>query len=359
MACFFIVCSFATNIIGTLKNTKKLKIFILAVHNLFHNLSPHALSLAQPIIFQPDARFARTKRNDRILALPLVLLLTVSCGTVCAQTDDVFVGGLSVKGSRDYVYKVRFTDSSGYLKGYSVTDVLGANETKTALVGRIDESRKTVTLNETQILYTKSAADSTDFCFVHAKLKIAKKQDLITLKGRFTGYKPDGKTVCAKGTIALVSSRQLLDNLLEIAASTDTAPRPQTDTAALIKMINAHAARGDAPVPVFKVDPDSTLIFQAGAHDVTFEIWDNKMIDNDVVTVWYNQDTLLSNYTLHGNHKMLSLSHTGKRDVLRMIAVSEGTEPTCTARIRITAGGNVYDVDATATLHHDVRIVLQ
>ena len=46
-------------------------------------------------------------------------------------------------------------------------------------------------------------------------------------------------------------------------------------------------------------------------------------------------------------------------DTLKIVAISEGTDPLNTARVKITSGSEVYYIDATSSIGKDVFIILR
>ena len=273
------------------------------------------------------------------------------CMSVHAQLSGlVFVGGAKVKGGATYTYKLTFSDSNDTIKGYTVTDVMGPNETKTNITGTIQPHKQTLTFTEQRIVYTKSTAGKEDFCFLHATLKVTNIKGVTGLKGHFTGYKEDGKTVCAKGEMLLMSSQDVLEKLLAMAPKRDSVP----------EVVHPSTAPQETPTQVAHVLPGKSLDVWTTTEDVTLEVWDDKNIDGDVITLLHKEQALLKDYTLKHEHMRLNV-HTGSNttDSLTVIAVNEGSEPTNTARIQLTSGKDIQYIDATTVMGKPVQIVLK
>jgi len=113
------------------------------------------------------------------------------------------------------------------LTGYSVSDIAGADDTKTLISGRLNTGKKQLTFRETKLVYTKSA---TEMCYIHATLKAGKMQGAATMRGHFKGYRADGKTPCGNGKIMMVCAHDILNKLLEIAHKDSQPPILQTAT---------------------------------------------------------------------------------------------------------------------------------
>jgi hypothetical protein len=260
-------------------------------------------------------------------------------------SDMVFIGSASVKDGDAYTYKLQVTDSNGILKGYSVTDVMGPN-------------KKQVDYKETRLVYTRSNAQRSDFCYIHAHLKISEKQGAAILKGHFTGYKEDGKTECASGKIMLVSAQDVLDKLLEIVKkdsidSVAALPREKE-----IKHVHEEAIPASS---IKKVTSGDTLEIRCSSPTVSVEVWDAKNIDGDVITLQQDNKILLDNYSLVSAHKQVIVDLGNRQtSTLMLTAITEGSEPLNTARMKITSGSDEpYYIDATNTMGKKVIFTLK
>ena len=69
-------------------------------------------------------------------------------------------------------------------------------------------------------------------------------------------------------------------------------------------------------------------------------IWDNQMVDGDMISLSINGNTVLNKYTLRKSKKRLQIKLTQKNNYLVMYAHNEGTRRPNTAAIRIKAGTN-------------------
>jgi hypothetical protein len=53
------------------------------------------------------------------------------------------------------IYKVTFTELNGTISGYSITDLGGKYETKTAIKGILNKKNGNISFNETKVISTK------------------------------------------------------------------------------------------------------------------------------------------------------------------------------------------------------------
>lgn len=287
----------------------------------------------------------------------LILLLSLARVSMGQRVDVTFIGALSVDGGADYPYKLFISDSNHILSGYSVTDIGGADETKTYIKGKVNPKKRQMEFRETRIAYTKSNLQDAELCFVRARLKSNKIKGATTLRGSFKGYKKDGKTECGKGKMFLVCAEQLLEKLLEIADEQNI-ERPKEDSAEKPRRyVVVHQDEVPSSEKI-KIAPGGTAKVNCPAKEVFVDIWDAKTIDGDVVTLLLDTTKLLDHYRISGTHKIVPVELNGTAK-LRLIAETEGSEPMNTANIRIISGGKEQYIDATTTIGKDVVIELQ
>lgn len=286
----------------------------------------------------------------KIFSYITLLLLCLLCHHFVTAQDYVLVGSLSVAGGGSYTYKLQFKDSSGTIKGYSVTDIGGQHQTKSAITGTISESKKEFVFREVNIANTKSSVARDSFCFVHARLKLAGIKKGKALKGGFTGYRPGGKSQCAKGSIVLYSAGDVLDKLMK--------KHPAADS--LLKPIKAQLLERDT-VHANTITVNSGASFETSYNSptATLELWDDQHIDGDVISVLHNGKTVLSNHALTAGRKLLTIQLTGKTDSIALVAVSEGSEPSNTAMLKLTTGGSIHYLKASSKLHVPTYIILK
>lgn len=299
--------------------------------------------------------------NRLLLCFLLLLPVAIVHGQV---TNVVFVGSVSVKGGDAFSYKIQVSDNNGVLTGYSVTDIMGVNETKTLIKGTINANQKVLKFRETKVVSTKSKAGSS-LCFIQASLKASSKKGTTILKGSFKGYTVDGAE-CASGTMMLVSAKDVMDKLMKSDLKADT-----NITKNMMKMMAEDPVvepeetiiyKTEAGVPessIIKVAPGSTKELECTTKTAKIEFWDARTVDGDVITVTQNGKPILEKHTLTGTHKNLQIELLAHQETLEITAVDEGSEPLSTTRVKITMGNVVQYLDVSATVGRPARIVLK
>ena len=290
-----------------------------------------------------------------LLFFPFLFFQFSSFGQI---SDMVFIGSASVKGGDAYTYKLQVTDSNGFLKGYSVTDVMGPNETKTNVSGTFNTNKKQIDYRETKLVYTKSNAKRSEFCYIYGHLKISEKQGATLIKGHFTGYQEDGKTECASGKMMLVCAQDVLSKLLEIAKKDSVDSAASVPHEKEIRHVHEEATPSSS---IKKLTSGDTLEIRCSSPTVSIEVWDAKNIDGDVITLQQDDKILLDKYSLVSSHKQVIVDlGTRPSSTLTLTAITEGSEPLNTARIKITSGTDEpYYIDATNTIGKKVIFTLK
>ncbi len=313
------------------------------------------------------------------------------------KLDTIYIGTATLHDGSVMTYKLMFQDSSGVIKGYSVSDINGEAETKAAITGTINSAGNQIMFKETNILSTKTKTASPDFCIMQGSLKVKSYRGTKIMKGHFEGYLNGGTSICASGKLMLICPKDALKilNKAEEDDPTDTLttekdhdepiePAPQKR---LVKTENApvptkpifNKDTSQGVMPVADKKPTNTLItyeqipkniakvlpgksIEIPCHSKTqdLEIWDNKDIDGDIITLMQGNTALIKNLSLTGNHYLVHINIGNKQtDTLTLIAVSEGTEPLNTARIKISNGDAATYLDASTTIDKNVFIVLR
>lgn len=118
-----------------------------------------------------------------------------------------YLGTLSFGDSGLLTYSVEFTCVNSECTGYSISDVGGANETKSELDGQINFSENKVYFYERNIVYTKASNETyNEICLLEFDFDL---DELISernqgLRGSFKGFFSD-RVLCLEGIIQLKS----------------------------------------------------------------------------------------------------------------------------------------------------------
>ena len=158
------------------------------------------------------------------------------------------------------------------------------------------------------------------------------------------------KPISRKDTAKMIS-KPVKKDTTTIAATvlkTDTAVRPaiaQKDT-----------------VPNALTDRTTNLIktYQVTSPHITIQLYDNAEIDGDIVSVYHNGKLIIDHQTL--THKAITLtinaSPQSRHHEFVMIAENLGLIPPNTALMRITAGGQKFEVEISSDFDNNAKIAI-
>jgi len=314
--------------------------------------------------------------------------------------SSVYIGTAITDRGLLMTYKLVFIDSNNILKGYSVMNVNTGSETIAELTGTSNESATQLVFKERKVLKTNDSS-SNQFCFLQGSLKAKSFKGTKVLKGHFEGYVDNTDTLCVTGKLTLLCPKDALKllnkvpedvdsvystenhafghkktsrrkSILNVGSTTDSAVLNQRFDSLLHKLLDSKDDAGKAvqsplqekveeiPKNVLKIHPGGSVVIESKATSAEVEIWDNRDVDGDIVTLMHGDKAIIKNYEISNDRISLPVGLNGNiNDTLRIVAVSEGSEPPNTARLKITAGSDVYFIDAETTIDKEVLIVFR
>jgi hypothetical protein len=261
------------------------------------------------------------------------LILFSKASSFLAQQNEEFefIGVLRLQDSSLITYKINFKEINNQkIEGYSVTDFYGSEKTKTKIEGFINKDKKTISFFETTNIATKSSADISEFCFVHVKnAKIKSKNNKSIIQGKFTG-KFENDTNCMNGTLYLVGT----DFLTKPSVNADSAKnagnlKNENITEMLKKADDLYLTSAD----VLKLNWSS--------NDIKLSLWDGSKVDQDKISVIVNDKTILENFVISKEKKVISIPFTEDVCKIVILAVNEGKAPPNTVNILLEDKSNL------------------
>lgn len=234
-----------------------------------------------------------------------------------SQSNKIeFIGTITITDGDVMSYKISFNQTQDHtITGYSITDLSGENLTRTSIVGKYDTTNNTLSFKELSNVYTKNGEDDSTFCFVTAeKLKIKNINGSKLITGKFKGLFPSGE-VCADGKIFMMESSvvkkiKLLADSIKITQ--DTIDTVQDS----IKVFNKNQE-------LVLMSNDKLLIEYQGK-ELTLEVWDGAIIDNDKISIYLNDSIFRENITLTRDKKLINLPITEDSFKLKIVALNIG-----------------------------------
>ncbi len=300
-----------------------------------------------------------------IMALKTYLtsvFLVVCTLSFAQQKEKTLSGFLGVEGGESFTFKLIFTDSADYIKGYSYTWLYEKSEVQASILGYIDKKNRTLSFRETSIVYNHGFQSNTTICLINAVLKYKQEGSNMVFSGPITSSDASNES-CGRGTISFTDNENLRSVFQSQAADTPIAvSKPAQVKQPVSKPIriiydtatSRPATAQQQTVPSAnnpeKITAGVEKIYEWNSETVQISIWDGGRVDGDIITVLYNNAPVLTKYKIVKEVKELTLPATvGTIDVITIIANNEGNEPPNTTNILLTDGKKQYPVVAYNT----------
>lgn len=278
-------------------------------------------------------RFVQKYKNlvnkMNFLIKSILIFLSISFSTY-SQNNYEFLGAIKLNGNDKTLitYRIVFEENKGVIKGYSVTDLDGAHETKNSISGTYDKKNKILTFKENDILYTKSKFSESSFCFVNFSGKVKLVNNTSKIEGAFKGLYKNNKK-CIDGTVALVGSEKIYNLANKVNKKIQKSKKIDDD----VKMKSNPIALLDS-LKINKLSRDQNLNVFWESKSAKIEIYDVGQEDGDIINLYHNDKLILENYKIKHDKKIILVSLDFSVDnVFKITAMNEGTIVPNTAKV--------------------------
>lgn len=269
-------------------------------------------------------------------------------------------------------YVLTLTDSANILDGIAVEDKGGPHELVLHVRGKRNPTIQTVFFWEDSII---SRRDAMETALYNGIFDYQEDEQTVYYNGVFTnannnripivlqGKKPvqdappPPMPARRKGIVVQQEVPPPVDTVKKIVAAPKPAPAPIVKPAPnprpskpVVIYTPPPAAEPVATAPQPKpsiITAGTDAIYNWKTDSVKIEIWDGGSVDRDFVSVIYNGATVLGNYMLIKDKKVLKLYVPyGQTSTINIRAENEGNEPPNTADILIYDGPKAYTIKA-------------
>lgn len=253
-------------------------------------------------------------------SLVIFILLAVNSFNGTSQNTQRFEfdGTIAIKEGETLSYKIVYDQSdNNTITGYTITDVYGENLTKTSISGKYDPVKNEISFTEKRNVYSKIEADDSTFCFVSVqRLSIKTINDKRVISGEFKGVFPTGE-LCATGKIHLTETNSIKK------------PNQNPDQT---KVLNGNDLRGSDSISIKAFNQqqkmvlmsDEILIIEFIGNDLSLEFWDGAIVDNDKISILFNDQILKEDITLTREKKSIKLPVSDNNFKLKIQALNIG-----------------------------------
>lgn len=248
-----------------------------------------------------------------------------------------FIGTLQLEGENMITFKVSFNvDLTGkIIDGVSVSDIYGNDRTSTVIKGTYDTIAGKISFYEVKNISTRAKSEPGDFCYIQVNnARIKREKGKVMIIGSFKGKLPNGKS-CGSGKIYLMNK----DFLFKVGEKFMQSERfkKMDSTNAQREKINDYKEKNE----VFKLTVGEELLLDWEGQELTIELWDGGNEDNDEIELYVNNKKVLDRLIINRNKKTLVVQLQPGVNVIKVLAMNEGTEKPCTANIAIINGEGV------------------
>lgn len=268
--------------------------------------------------------------------ISILSILFLCHEVVCQDTKTYeYVGTIQLSDKSIITYKINFRNiGGGKIEGTSVTDIFGENRTKSVIKGNIDEKGKRISFYETENIGTKSTAAAQDFCYINVeKARMRSVGGKTIIQGVFQGKFPNGK-MCEGGSVYLLGA----DFLEELNQKLFT-PENLKDNDSL-KQIKNRIEELKRKSERTELKNKEVLALKWKSEEVIIEVFDGRTEDSDQINLFIDGKKVLDKFDIKQQKKTIIVPFSGKKSVITVIAVSEGSSGLCTANITMVDGNN-------------------
>ena len=248
-------------------------------------------------------------------------LFILSFHLLSAQNERYnYSGSIHLADDSKIPYQLMFSVQSNKLIGYSISDPFGIAETKSTIVGSVNDGL--FLINEIDVMSSKSEVLDNEFCLLHMNLKSIEENNIKYLRGSFKGYYADSVS-CVDGFVVLIDSLSFVNSII--------AKEP----------IRKAIEKSESSVRTLSTE--SSLSFQTSKNIVTLLLWDSGIVDGDVVSIFNNDQEVLLDYKVKRRKMKLELALDEGLNTISVRALSVGLYTPNTTRIQIVGIGKKYD----------------
>ena len=276
-----------------------------------------------------------------------------------AIAQETILSGAIVIGRTEFMsYKLVYqVDKNHHLKGYSVCDINGKEETKSSITGNYDPKTRMLNFEEKSILSTRSKTPLSEFCLMTVKGKIEKKGAKNIFTGDFTSKSSDPDVLCSSGTILLMSEKEIDRISAKVSKAIDNTPKQDA-------VNKEQAGKPEALPPVRKIielSPETTTEFVLKSDVLQLDLVDDKYQDGDKVTVFENGRIILQGFEVSNHVKSIRLE-TGKSVESYTITIQaddEGSVPPTTVKAVLRNGNENNQIQAGLKKGQKISLVFK
>ncbi|MFI0429434.1 hypothetical protein [Mariniflexile sp. HMF6888] len=265
----------------------------------------------------------------------LLFLLAFSLGNVCfSQNQHEYFGAIILSDSISITCKINISEKDGEVKGYSLTDLGGEQETRSNIFGEYDKNKKELSFRETGIVYTKSPISQNDFCFMNVTIKNFVFGKTTQVKTKFLGLFYDN-TKCISGELFFNAIEKVEARLSKVSKKIEKTNRisdsikEKINPIKIMDSLNMNILRKNQTLSVFTKAKKINLI-----------IYDGGKQDGDKITIIANGKVILNSYQADKTKRIIPIEINNNKMSIIIKANNEGSISPNTVVVEIDDNSN-------------------
>lgn len=254
-----------------------------------------------------------------------------------SQSEHEYMGVILLQDSTFISYKISFVEEHGIINGYSITDLSGAHETKSMIVGTFNKKEKNLQFKESGIVYTKSPITQNDFCYIHFNGRLARLNDRRNITGTFTGKYADG-AVCINGEIDMKSIVKIekratkIDKAVDKSVLVSKEDKERVNLRRTLDTLTTNYIRANEVVQVFTQDAKMDLV-----------VMDVGQNDGDKISIYIDNKPLLEDALIKTEPTTYAIPLVATSVKIRIVATSAGSIGSNTVQLTLKDSKNTID----------------
>ncbi|PCH54354.1 MAG: hypothetical protein COC22_00380, partial [Flavobacteriaceae bacterium] len=204
-----------------------------------------------------------------------------------------------------------------------------------------NKKRKSIILKESKILYTKSKEIEDVFCFININGKIKLKDNKNSIRGSFIGLYKNKDTCSTGGKILLMSVKDAFNKFKKVAKKVsklkriDSITKEKFNTTRFLNEIKPNTLKSNEVLTVFW-----------NSNKIILDVWDNGKEDGDLITIKFNNKTVLYKYEVKHKKKRLEFLLQEGKNIFNIIANNNGSIFPNTAKALLKDGKINYVISS-------------
>jgi hypothetical protein len=227
-----------------------------------------------------------------------------------------------------------YIDKKDSVRGYSLSNIMDIDETKSEIIGFLDREKKILFLHESSIIYTKSELDPNIFCNLQFEIPF-KRKEAKKISFDFQSSYPDGSP-CVSGKMQLTNAERIEVFQKKLIAQAEKMAKKGRISSQELKTIKTSSELVSRKRKT-RVEKGEKLSFLWNKDFIELSLWDFANNDNDSVSVSLNGAEVFSGL-ISSQNTLLNIPLKNQNNRIQIKALNEGRIKMNTTSLSISNG---------------------